>query len=150
MTGLVKILLVVWGTLLGLVVFTNYEQDRLVSRTTIAGYPVVSIAQKDSRGVIAIGQVNAVGVVAVGQLGWGLIGFCQGGAGLIFGVGQGLLGLVVFAQAGVGLFFFLGQMGLGINALGQGVVKFRGWELLKEMSAEFSELLGFSGRSAPP
>jgi hypothetical protein len=149
MRGLIKIVLLVWLSLAGLLFFTNYDHDRKAglreARTTIAGYPVIAIAQKQPRGLIAVGQVNAVGVVTIAQLGWGLIGFNQGGAGLIFGLGQGSLGLVVIAQGGLGLFFFLGQMGLGINALGQGVFRFRGWDLLKEMSAEFSALLAWRG-----
>lgn len=53
----------------------------------------------------------------------------------------------MIAQAGLGLFFFIGQMGGGLNALGQGVYKFRGWDLLKAMSAEFSALLSWRGEA---
>ena len=148
MKGLLKIVGLVWLSLLGLVIFTNYEPDRLDSRTKIAGYPVVSIAQKEARGWIAIGQVDARGIVVVAQLGFGLIGFCQGGVGLIFGLGQGVGGLVVIAQAGLGLFFFMGQVGGGLNSLGQGVYKFRGWDLIKAMSVEFSALLSWRGEGS--
>lgn len=148
MKGLLKLLAVVVATMLGLAVFTQYEEGRLDSRTRVMGYPVVSIAQRDAEGVIAIGQV-ATGVLVLAQGGFGLVTIAQGGVGAIFGVGQGMVGLVVFAQVGIGLFFFIGQVGAGLQAMGQGVLGKKLSEYYGEMSTEFDELLSFRGDRGP-
>lgn len=139
MTGLLKILGVMFLTLFGLILLTSYEPGTFTSVSRIAGFPVIEISQEGARGWIAIGQVDARGVIVFAQVGVGLVAFVQAGAGLFFCIGQGAASMVMFGQAGIGLSFFLGQVGVGVQAWGQAAYKSR--PHLKLLSAEFSELL---------
>jgi hypothetical protein len=145
--------LVAWIVLVTglLVIFTRYAPgEKIASQSSLAGYPLVSIAQEDARGVIAIGQ-TAYGVVVLAQGGGGVITFAQGGVGVLFGLGQGIVGLIAFCQIGIGLLFILAQLGGGVFCLGQVVVGYagagqgaavkRGIEVLKELDREVGELL---------
>jgi hypothetical protein len=145
MVGLGKILGCVLLTVLGLAIFTQYDGASSVSQ--IAGYPVISVAQKAPVGLIAIGQFQARGVIVVAQVGWGVVSVVQGGVGLLFGLGQAVGGLVVVAQVGLGLLFFLGQVGFGLQGLGQAAGINRGLAYFKEMNAEFNQLLSFRLRA---
>lgn len=142
MINLGKALGLMLATMLGLVIFTEYDGGNSVSR--IFGYPIVSVAQSNPVGLIAIGQAFAQGVIVIAQAGAGIICFAQGGVGILFGLGQAQAGLINIAQVGVGILFFLGQGGLSIQAIGQGVFYSRPVEYFQEMLDEFSELL------APP
>lgn len=144
MTGLAKLAAVITATVLGLALFTRYQEDRLDSRTQLLGYPVISIAQVGARGWIGLGQGDIRGVVVYAQAGMGLVTFAQAGVGVIFGVGQAMAGLVVLAQGGVGLFFFMGQLGGGLQAHGQVALGIKIRDYLQEMNEEFNELLSFS------
>lgn len=143
MKGLAKLVAVITVTVLGLALLTRYEDDRLDSRTRVAGYPVISIAQVGAKGWIGIGQAGIQGVITYAQAGVGLVTFAQGGVGVIFGVGQAMAGLVAIAQIGVGLLFFLGQLGGGVQAHGQLVLGIKIKDYLTEMNEEFDELLSF-------
>jgi hypothetical protein len=145
MVGALKIFGIVIVTSLGLAVFTQY-QDGVSVNGLFGEIPVVAAAQKNAFGLIALGQVNARGVIVIAQNGYGLITLAQGGVGLLFGVGQLMAGMMVIGQLGLGLLFFLGQVGFGACGTGQLAGYARGAEYLKEMSAEFNELLSFRGR----
>jgi hypothetical protein len=128
----------------------------IASESRLHGYPLISIVQKDARGVIAIGQ-TAYGVLVFAQGGGGLITFAQGGVGVLFGLGQGMVGLLAICQIGVGLFFLLAQLGGGTFCLGQVVFGYagagqaagvaRGMDYLKELNEETEELLAYRVRS---
>lgn len=141
MSGVMKIVGLVLLTVMGCVLTTSYEAGSFTSSTRLLGYPVVHIAQSGAQGWIAIGQVNAQGLIALGQNAWGLVTFAQGGVGILFGLGQGMAGLVAIGQVGISLFFAMGQLAFGMQAIGQLGVKSR--DYLKEMSAEFSEVLAY-------
>jgi hypothetical protein len=151
MKGLSHLGIALGITLVGLLAFTRYEDrlgprgrsDGIQSVTRVAGYPVVSMAQGNAKGLIAIGQYNAWGILVLGQNGYGVVAVVQGGVGLIFGLGQAVAGLLIIAQVGIGLFFFLGQMGGGAQAAGQGVWRKPSKGHFKAMGDELTEVLRF-------
>lgn len=140
MGALIRFILLVIATALGLALFTRYQPGTLNAETVILGLPVVSIAQVGAFGWIGLGQA-AGGVLVIAQGGGGLVAFVQGGFGLFFGIGQLIFSLAAIAQAGVGAFFFVGQVGVGAQTMGQGVWKRRSKEYFQEMSMDFAELL---------
>ena len=60
MKGLAKLVAVITVTVLGLALLTRYEDDRLDSRTRVAGYPVISIAQVGAKGWIGIDEAAII------------------------------------------------------------------------------------------
>ena len=145
MGNLAKLVGLIIVTVLGLVIFTEYEGGKSVS--TIFGYPVVAVGQHSPVGVIAIGQAFAKGVIVIAQAGGGLICFAQGGIGILFGIGQAQVGLVNAAQVGIGVLFFVGQGGLSFQGVG-GVFYSPGEKYLSEMNKEFNEILALKRKSA--
>jgi hypothetical protein len=144
--ALVRLILVIAATALGLALFTEYLPDRLDSRAELLGMPLVSIAQGGAHGWLSIGQ-GATGVLVFAQGGAGVVAITQVGAGVFFSTGQLAFGLLAIGQLGVGFFCYLGQLGLGAQALGQGVFKSRSKEWFRDLNAELTETLSF--RSPP-
>ena len=142
MGGMLKLLGVIFGTIFGLVIFTQYEAGSFDAVTRVFDIPVISLAHVDAYGLIAIGQV-AKGVIVIAQGGLGVVTFAQGGVGVLFGIGQGMVGMFAVAQLGIGISFFMGQVGGGIQAMGQGVFGKSMSSYAKEMNAEIASLLSY-------
>ncbi|MCP4677657.1 MAG: hypothetical protein GY854_19500 [Deltaproteobacteria bacterium] len=147
MFSIIKIIVLIVVTILGLAAFTNYD-DMGNSITTIAGYPLISFAQEGARGTIAIGQSDIIGVIVIAQAGAGVVTFAQGGLGILACIGQATAGLACISQVGVGLLMYIGQGGLGMQALGQGVLFGRKGDYFKEMAEEMDEIFSFFKKAA--
>ena len=115
MTDIVKFVACTVATLIGMLVFTQYDGGESV--TQIMGYPIVQF-DGEPEALIAIGGFGK-GVLVFGMGGFGVICFTLYGAGILFATGQLAGGLIALGQCGVGLAFFIGQAGIGLNALAQ-------------------------------
>ena len=71
MKGLIKLIVLVAVTAVGLAIFTEYKPNSPDSVTEVLGLPVVPVAQVGAHGWLGMGQV-ATGVLVIGQGGAGV------------------------------------------------------------------------------